>query len=132
MVSARPGDELLGRLAERLKAMADPMRLRILHELEGREVCVGDLAERVGGSSANVSKHLSVLRAAGIVRCRRDGMNVCYRIDDASVFDVCRRVCESLARQADRTAEEIRRGASLLPAGGAELKADDHYRGVER
>jgi ArsR family transcriptional regulator len=132
MVTTRLPDDLLARLAERLKAMADPMRLKLLHELEGREVRVGDLAERVGGSAANVSKHLSVLRAAGIVRCRRDGMNVCYTIDDASVFDVCRLVCHSLSRQADRTAEDIRRGASLLPSRATETRTDDNPRGAER
>ncbi len=113
-----PTDDLLARIAERLKALADPTRLRILHELEGGEICVGDLAERVGGTSANVSKHLGVLRGAGIVRCRREGMNVCYSLSDDNVFDVCRLVCDSLTEQADRTVEELRRGASLLAAGG--------------
>ena len=112
MTTRRPSDELLARIADRLKAMADPMRLRILHELEGGEVCVGDLADRVGGSAANVSKHLAVLRSAGLVRCRRDGMNVCYAVVDGGVFDVCRLVCDSLAVQADRLAAELRGGTA--------------------
>lgn len=116
MSTPRPSEELLARIADRLKAMADPMRLRILHELDRGEVCVGDLAERVGGSAANVSKHLAVLRAAGLVRCRRDGMNVCYAIADGGVFDVCRLVCDSLALEADRAAAELRRGADALAA----------------
>ena len=113
---SRPSDELLARIAERMRAMGDPLRLRILHELEGGEVCVGNLADRVGGSAANVSKHLAVLRAAGLVRCRRDGMNVCYAIVDGGVFDVCRLVCDSLALQADRAAAELRQGADALAA----------------
>jgi DNA-binding transcriptional ArsR family regulator len=112
--TARPGEELLVRIAERLKAMADPTRLRLLHELEGGEICVSDLAGQVGGSQANVSKHLAVLRKAGLVNCRRDGMNVCYSIADRSAFDVCRTVCEALAEQADQTAAELRRGAAAL------------------
>jgi DNA-binding transcriptional ArsR family regulator len=108
------GDDLLVRIAERLKAMADPTRLRLLHQLEQGEICVGDLAVQVGGSQANVSKHLAVLRKAGLVRCRRDGMNVCYAIADRSAFDVCRTVCDALAAQADRAAVELRRGAAAL------------------
>lgn len=117
-----PPDELLQRIADRLKALADPMRLRLLHELKAGEVCVSDLASRVGGSQANVSKHLGVLRNAGLVRCHRDGMNVCYEVDDASAFDVCRLVCEALACQADLAAEELRRGAAEL-AGAATAAA---------
>lgn len=117
-MSRPPTDELLARVAERLKALADPMRLRILHQLEDGEVCVGDLARRVGGNAANVSKHLAVLRAAGVVRCRRDGMNVCYTVADDGVFDVCRLVRDGLARQAERMAMELQRGgAPAAPAG---------------
>jgi len=110
----RLGDELLARIAERLKAIADPTRLRLLHELELGEICVGDLAGQVGGSQANVSKHLAVLRKAGLVSCRRDGMNVCYSVADPSVFDVCRTVCDALTRQADRVAAELHRGAAAM------------------
>jgi DNA-binding transcriptional ArsR family regulator len=112
-MTTRPSDDLLARIADRLKAMADPMRLRILHELEAGEVCVGDLAERVGGSAANVSKHLAVLRAAGLVRCRRDGMNVCYAVVDHGVFDVCGVVRDSLAVQADRMTADLRGEAHI-------------------
>lgn len=112
-----PGDELLARIADRLKALADPMRLKLLHELRAGEVCVSDLAARVGGTQANVSKHLGVLRNAGLVRGHRDGMNVCYEVDDASAFDVCQLVCEALACQAGLAAEELRRGADALAAG---------------
>jgi len=114
-----PSDQLLVRIADRLKALADPMRLRLLHELKAGEVCVGDLAARVGGTQANVSKHLGVLRNAGLVRCHRDGMNVCYQVDDDSAFDVCQLVCEALACQADLAAEQLRRGADTLAAGAA-------------
>jgi DNA-binding transcriptional ArsR family regulator len=110
----RPREELLARIAERLKAMADPTRLRLLHALEGGEICVSDLAAQVGGSQANVSKHLAVLRKAGLVACRRDGMNVCYSIADRSAFEVCRTVCDALAEQADQAAAELRRGAAAL------------------
>ena len=103
-------DELLNRIAEVLKAMADPTRLKILHSLHHGERCVSDILLVVGGSQANVSKHLSVLKRAGLVDCRRDGLNVYYRIIDEGVFTICRNVCDSLELRIDREQQAIQKG----------------------
>lgn len=100
-------DDLLLHIADRLKAIADPTRLRLLHALEEGELCVGDLVERVAGGQANVSKHLAHLRRAGLVRARREGMHVYYSVGDPVVFRVCRLVCDSLGRQAGRQAADV-------------------------
>lgn len=114
----RPASEqLLERIADRLKAMADPMRLHILHVLQGGERCVNDILGQVGGSQANVSKHLSVLRRAGLVECRREGVNVYYRIDDPTVFSICETVCNSLERQVNAEKQEIEQGRAAMLAG---------------
>lgn len=111
-------EQLFERIADRLKAMADPMRLRILHALQDGERCVNDILGMVGGSQANVSKHLSVLRRVGLVDCRREGVNVHYRIADPTVFAICSSVCDSLERQVNAEKEEIERGrAAILGAG---------------
>ena len=103
-------DELLHRIAEVLKAMADPTRLKILHSLQQGERCVSDILEVVGGSQANVSKHLSVLKRAGLVESRRDGLNVFYEISDEGVFTICRNVCDSLEIRIDREQQTIIEG----------------------
>ncbi len=111
----REGTELLfEKIADRLKAMADPMRLRILHALHGGELCVNDILQQVGGSQANVSKHLSVLRRAGLVTCRREGVNILYRIEDPTVFAICSSVCDSLERRLSAEKEEIERGRAVI------------------
>jgi len=61
-----------------LKAMAHPMRMRILRELAYAERCVGDLSAAAGGSISTVSRHLAQLHAAGIVRTRKRGTYVFY------------------------------------------------------
>jgi len=111
-VNASP--ELLGRIAVVLKAMADPTRLRILHSLHDGERCVSDILSVVGGSQANVSKHLSVLKRSGLVDCRRDRLNVLYRIADPSVFTICRNVCDSLEERAGREHQAILEGRKLM------------------
>jgi DNA-binding transcriptional ArsR family regulator len=103
-------DELLNRIADVLKAMADSTRLKILHSLHQGERCVSEILENVGGSQANVSKHLSVLKRAGLVDCRRQGLNVFYRIIDEGVFTICRNVCDSLESRIDREHQAILQG----------------------
>jgi len=109
-------DHLLEKIADRLKAMADPMRLRILHVLQGGERCVSDILGEVGGSQANVSKHLSILRRVGLVECRREGVNVYYRIEDPAVFSICSTVCDSLERRADAERNGIAAGRAAMLA----------------
>jgi ArsR family transcriptional regulator, virulence genes transcriptional regulator len=109
-VDRQPNSERLARIARRLKAMADPTRLHLLHLLADGELCVGDLAARVGGTTANVSKHLAVLRAEGLVRPRRDGMNVFYAMEDDAALEVCRLMQGCVERQASRAMAEVAGG----------------------
>jgi ArsR family transcriptional regulator, arsenate/arsenite/antimonite-responsive transcriptional repressor len=62
------------------KALGDETRLRIVALLSHGELCVCHLQEALGLSQSNVSRHLSVLRAAGVVEDRRDGTWVYYRL----------------------------------------------------
>lgn len=67
-------------VALRLKALADPVRLRLMSLLLTRdEVCTCDLAPTVGLTEATVSHHLGQLRKAGLATGERRGMNVFYR-----------------------------------------------------
>lgn len=66
-------------LESALKAAADPTRTRILKLLEGGEVCVCHLQEVLGLAPSTVSKHLALLKAAGLVDHRRDGRWTHYR-----------------------------------------------------
>jgi len=66
--------------AKVLKAMAHPTRLFIIEELERQERCVCDLTELIGADVSTVSKHLSVLRQAGIVIDEKRGNQVFYRL----------------------------------------------------
>ena len=63
-----------------LKAMAHPSRLLILETLTGGERCVCDLQRVVGSDLSTVSKHLALMRDAGLVADRREGLQVFYRL----------------------------------------------------
>jgi DNA-binding transcriptional ArsR family regulator len=72
------------------RALADPKRLCVLEQLAGGERSVSDLSRDVGCQVPNMSQHLSVLRAAGLVASRRDGNTVFYRLVDDRVLDAYR------------------------------------------
>jgi DNA-binding transcriptional ArsR family regulator len=72
------------------RALADPKRLCVLESLADGEVSVSDLSTRVGCQVPNMSQHLAVLRAAGLVTTRRDGNTVYYRLADPRVLEAYR------------------------------------------
>ena len=97
-------DDALRMIADRFKVLAEPMRLKILHSLWDGELAVAEIMAATGGLQANVSKHLGLLQQAGMVRRRKDGLNVYYQIADETVFELCEVVCNSLH---DRLAAQI-------------------------
>ncbi len=71
-----------------LKAMAHPSRLLILETLRESERCVGDIQRVVGLDLSTVSKHLSLMRTAGLVAERREGARIFYRLRDPRVMRI--------------------------------------------
>ena len=70
-----------------LKAAADPNRVRILKMLQGGEMCVCQIVAALGLSSSTVSKHLSLLHAAGLVEERKAGRWVHFRLGEEAIND---------------------------------------------
>jgi DNA-binding transcriptional ArsR family regulator len=72
--------EKLKRRADILKALAHPSRLLMVEELAAGERCVCELQKLVGADISTVSKHLALLRRAGIVAADKRGLQVFYRL----------------------------------------------------
>lgn len=82
LISAEDAEEL----AACFRLLGDPKRVRILYALlEGGELCVCDIAATAEVPETTVSHAMRLLRTAGIVRNRRDGRMIYYRLDDAHV-----------------------------------------------
>lgn len=62
------------------KALADPTRRQILQDLRAGELAAGDIAAKFPISGPSISRHLTVLKAAGLVRERRDGNRILYSL----------------------------------------------------
>lgn len=86
VAAAIPSLDEADALATLFKLLGDRSRARLLYALlEAGELCVGDLAAVLSVSETSVSQALRLLRASGVVRNRRDGRHVLYRLDDAHV-----------------------------------------------
>ena len=92
-------EDLVELIAQRFRAMGEPMRIRLLDRLRDGEATVGELSEALGASQQNISKHLAVLATAGVLGRRKDGNHVYYRIVDDGVLTLCEDVCGSLQQQ---------------------------------
>ncbi len=68
--------------AQAIKAIAHPLRLKILCVLGDQEISVKDIVEQVGTSQSNISQHLAILRDKGVLATRKDANRVYYRIGD--------------------------------------------------
>ena len=86
-------------VAARFRALGEVSRLQLVQGLHSGEKNVTDLVALTGLSQPNVSRHLAVLVAAGLIGRRKDGLNVLYRIVDESLADICTIVCKSVTSQ---------------------------------
>lgn len=73
--------------AKILKAMAHPSRIFIIEKLHEKSHCVCELTEMIGADISTVSKHLSVLREAGLIESRKEGTSVFYTLTCPCVMD---------------------------------------------
>lgn len=98
--------EALGQVAAYFQVLSEPTRLNILNLLRQREHNVGELAQLCGYTSANISRHLALLTAHGLVAREHRGTSVYYRIADESIYALCDLVCGKIARQLEDQASK--------------------------
>ena len=83
-----PDEELFKRLAEFFKILGDTTRTRILFALDQNEMCVCDIANVLGMTKSSISHQLALLKRNGIVKCRKEGKEVYYMLDDDHVKEL--------------------------------------------
>ena len=91
--------EMLELVAQRFRLLADPMRLRILHELQDGEMSVGQLVTQTGASQPNVSKHLASLKNLQMVKRRQEGNMAYFSIAAPYIFSLCETVCNNMREE---------------------------------
>ena len=94
-------------IAARFGALSEPMRLRILNLLMNGERTIGQLVEITGSSQANVSKHVALLREAGMVGSRKEGSSSYCFIADPIVNELCEMMCSRLREEMEAKARDL-------------------------
>jgi DNA-binding transcriptional ArsR family regulator len=103
---ARPAESEIRELhAQICQALADPTRIMLLYTLAESSKNVGELAEELGLSQPNVSRHLKVLREQGMATATREGANVVYSLADKHVIKALDLMREVLADQLAQRAQ---------------------------
>ena len=90
---------LLSKKAELVKAIAHPLRIAIVELLRQGECCVCDIAVHLGAERSNVSRHLSVMVAAGLLTHRKQGLKMLYSLKTPCVNDFLDCVTACLKQQ---------------------------------
>ena len=75
-------------LQQTLRALADPIRREILHLLQGGRLSAGEIVEHFEITGASISRHLSVLKEADLIRDTREGKFIFYEINTSVLEDV--------------------------------------------
>ncbi|MBN1846764.1 MAG: helix-turn-helix transcriptional regulator [Sedimentisphaerales bacterium] len=84
--------------AEVLKAVAHPVRLRIVDLLKQGELCVGDIVAALGTKHSLTSQQLNMMKIKGVLQCRREGPKVYYRIGNPNIIKLLRCITEGCQR----------------------------------
>ena len=99
---------LLAKLKSDLfKALAHPIRIQILELLKDGELCVCHIYEDLEQSQSNVSQHLSKLKKAQLVKCRKDGLQVYYSLKNDKIIEILKSSKKILLEQLNETRESL-------------------------
>ena len=91
--------------AEISKTLAHPLRIAIIHYLKDGEKTVNDLTQTLGASQSNISQHLAIMRQRQIVKTRKEGSNIYYRVASPKISQACDMVREVLIEQLNQKQE---------------------------
>ncbi|MCE5326027.1 MAG: metalloregulator ArsR/SmtB family transcription factor [Planctomycetaceae bacterium] len=95
----RDEQRLLQMKADIFQAVGHPIRLAIVELLKDGEMCVCDIATRVGAERSNVSRHLAILLSAGVLSVRKDGLKMIYELTTPCVLNFLSCVTDIVRRK---------------------------------
>lgn len=107
-------DDLVNLMVDRLAAMADPVRVRLLDRLRSGRPSVAQIAEAVPTTQQNVSKHLARLHRADLVDRRREGTSVLYGISSPMALRLLDVVAREVLHDVDALARRLHRAGGEL------------------
>ena len=95
--------------ADVLKALAHPSRLFMVEKIQEKPHCVCELSDLVGSDTSTISKHLSILKAAGILRDRKEGTTVYYSLACDCIDDILAGANSVVSSHVERQTKALKR-----------------------
>jgi len=93
------GEDKINQLSQIFKTLGDPTRLKIIHVLSKRELCVCDIAAVLSMSQSAISHQLRVLRDMKLVKYRKEGKSAIYSLDDTHVIELFNQGLEHISHE---------------------------------
>ena len=84
--------------AEMIKAITNPKRIQIISILNNKEMTVNEIKDALGIEQSNASQHLAILKSKGVLKSRREGNNVYYRVAMPELTQACNLVKNAIIR----------------------------------
>ncbi len=100
---------LYKRKADIIKAVGHPLRVAVVDFLKDGEKCVCDIAEHVGSERSNVSRHLAVMLKAGVLQCRKEGLQVYYELRTPCILNFLNCAAQTLKHNVKEEAQMLAR-----------------------
>ncbi len=110
MAARRSNKRLYEMQAQVIGALAHPIRVAIVDLLKDGEVCVCDIARFVGAERSNTSRHLAILLRAGLVKTRKDGLQVYYSLRTPCIRQFLECATRAISHNLHEKAEAIAKG----------------------
>ena len=95
--------------ADVCKIFSNAKRLEIINMLKEREMSAGELLEKTGLSKANLSQHMTVLKAKGVIKTRREVVSIYYCISNPKIIQACNLMKEVLLEQLEEKGKMVSR-----------------------
>jgi DNA-binding transcriptional ArsR family regulator len=92
-------DRTAGLIAERLRVLGQPLRVKLIDQLATRATTVQELVDALGTTQQNISQHLRILRRAGMVTGHKQATRVHYQLDDPNILPILELAQASSFRQ---------------------------------
>jgi DNA-binding transcriptional ArsR family regulator len=89
-------DDRLEKVAEQFRLLGEPMRLKILQAICGKPLAVSEIVAATGATQSNISRHLALLAAAGIITRQKNGQFVYYGMTNPLTMKLCELVHNEL------------------------------------
>lgn len=97
-------------ISDFFRVLSHPLRIKIIKFIDKNGICVTDLCKSINEGQPQVSRALSLLKKAGLVKAKREGKKICYSLSNKSIIDIIKQTELILKEKEKRLLQIMKRG----------------------